>query len=189
MYGSTKLCSDKLFISSNYYSGQTLKSSVVRYGNVLGSRGSVIPLFLSIKDQGFFPITHKDMTRFNITLKESVEMVDWAINNSLGGEIIVPKLKSYRIIDLAKAIKPNNKLKIIGMKRGEKIHEELISENDVPYTIDIGKYYLILPDNDKMTLNSYRKKFNFKKIKSGFNYTSKQQKYLTTKEIKKLIFN
>ena len=187
LYGSTKLCSDKLFISSNVYSGETLKCSVVRYGNVLKSRGSVIPLFLSLKEKGYFPITDKEMTRFNITLGESVKMVDWSINNSVGGEIVVPKLNSYRIIDIAKAINPKNKIKIIGVKRGEKIHEELINEHDSPYTVDVGKYYLILPDNDKKTLNRFKKKFKFKKISSKFKYTSQQKKYLSVTEIKKLI--
>tara|TARA_B100001057_G_scaffold234218_1_gene234540 strand:- start:22540 stop:23514 length:975 start_codon:yes stop_codon:yes gene_type:complete len=187
LYGSTKLCSDKLFISSNLYSGEAVKCSVVRYGNVLKSRGSVIPLFLSLKNKGYFPITDIEMTRFNITLEESVKMVDWAINNAIGGEIIVPKLKSYKIVDIAKAINPKNKINVIGIKRGEKIHEELINEHDAPYTIDIGKYYLILPDNDKKTLNLYKNKFRFKRLKSNFKYTSLQKKFLTIQEIKKLI--
>ena len=187
LYGSTKLCSDKIFISLNAYSGNKLKSSVVRYGNVLGSRGSVAPLFLSLKNSGYFPITHQKMTRFNITLSESVEMVDWTIKNGLGGEIVVPKLKSFRIVDMAKAINPKNKLKIIGMKRGEKIHEELIPSNDSPYTIDIGKYYLILPENDNKIMQSYKKKFKLKKIKKSFSYTSEQKEYLNVTEISELI--
>lgn len=187
LYGSTKLCSDKIFISLNAYSGNKLKSSVVRYGNVLGSRGSVAPLFLSLKNSGYFPITHQKMTRFNITLSESVEMVDWTIKNGLGGEIVVPKLKSFRIVEMAKAINPKNKLKIIGIKRGEKIHEELISSNDSPYTIDIGKYYLILPENDNKIMQSYKKKFKLKKIKKSFSYTSEQKEYLNATEISELI--
>lgn len=187
LYGSTKLCSDKLFISSNEYSGKKLKCSVVRYGNVLKSRGSVIPLFLSYKNKGYFPITDKEMTRFNITLDDSVGMVDWAINNAIGGEIIIPKLNSYRIIDIAQAINPKNKIKIIGIKKGEKIHEELINEHDSPYTIDIGKYYLILPDNDKKILKLFKEKFKFKKVSPKFSYISKQNKYLSVAEIRKLI--
>ena len=189
LYGATKLCSDKIFISLNTYSGNKLNSSVVRYGNVLGSRGSIVPLFLSLKNSGYFPVTHQKMTRFNITLSESVEMVDWTINNGLGGEIVVPKLKSFRIVDIAKAINPKNKLKIIGIKRGEKIHEELIPSNDSPYTIDIGKYYLILPDNDNKIIQSYKKKFKLKKIKKSFSYTSEQKEYLNVMEISKLIEN
>ena len=189
LYGATKLCSDKIFISLNTYSGNKLNSSVVRYGNVLGSRGSIVPLFLSLKNSGYFPVTHQKMTRFNITLSESVEMVDWTINNGLGGEIVVPKLKSFRIVDIAKAINPKNKLKIIGIKRGEKLHEELISINDSPYTIDIGKYYLILPDNDNKIIQSYKKKFKLKKIKESFSYTSEQKEYLNVMEISKLIEN
>ena len=189
LYGSTKLCSDKIFISSNYYSGESLKSSVVRYGNVLGSRGSIAPLFLSLKNSGYFPITHRGMTRFNITLKESVEMVDWTIKNALGGEIVVPKLKSFKVTDMAKAINPKNRFKIIGLKRGEKLHEELITNNDGPYTIDLGKYYLILPNNDAKTIKKYKNKFNFKKIRENFSFSSNQKKYLSIPEIRKLIKN
>ena len=186
LYGSTKLCSDKIFISSNSYSGESVKASVVRYGNVFGSRGSVAPFFNSIKNKGFFPITHKDMTRFIITLQASVEMVDWTLKNGLGGEIIVPKLNSFRVLDLAKAINPKNKLKFIGIKRGEKIHEELLNQNDAPYTLDIGKYYLILPDNDTKRIQKY-KKLKFKKINKNFSYNSNQKKFLSIAELKKLI--
>lgn len=186
LYGSTKLCSDKIFISSNLYSGDSIKASVVRYGNVFGSRGSVAPFFKSLKNEGYFPITHKEMTRFNITLQESVEMVDWALKNAFGGEIIVPKLKSFKVLDLAKAINPKNKLKFIGIKPGEKIHEELLNQNDAPLTIDIGKYYLILPDNETKRLNKY-KKFKFKKINKNFLYNSNQKKFLSITELKKLI--
>ncbi len=187
LYGSTKLCSDKIFISANTYSGESFKSSVVRYGNVFGSRGSVAPLFMSLKDKGFFTVTHPEMTRFNITLKQSVEMVDWTLNNASGGEIVVPKLKSYKIMDLAKAINPKNKIKFIGMSRGEKIHEELMSSNDVPYTIDIGKYYLVLPDNEKTMLAKYFKKFKAKKISKNFTYTSQQKTYLSINDLKNLL--
>tara|TARA_A100001015_G_scaffold233125_1_gene264151 strand:+ start:310 stop:1290 length:981 start_codon:yes stop_codon:yes gene_type:complete len=187
LYGSTKLCSDKIFISSNAYSGEDLNCSVVRYGNVFGSRGSVVPFFLSLKNSGYFPITHKDMTRFNISLQESVEMVDWSINNAIGGEIVVPKLPSYKVIDIAKAINPKNRLKIVGIKRGEKIHEELINSNDGPYTIDIGKYFIILPDNTKKLIKFYKKKFRLKKMKTNFSYNSNQKKFLSIDKIKQFI--
>jgi UDP-N-acetylglucosamine 4,6-dehydratase/5-epimerase len=188
LYGSTKLCSDKIFISSNPYSGESLKASVVRYGNVFGSRGSVAPFFKSIKHTGHFPITHKDMTRFNITLEESVKMVDWTINNAIGGEIVVPKLDSFKIVDLAKAINPKSKLKFIGIKRGEKIHEELLNPNDAPYSLNLGKYYVILPDNHKKRIQKY-KKFKFKKVDKNFSYTSNQKKFLNINQLKKLISN
>ena len=129
------------------------------------------------------------MTRFNITLKESVEMVDWTIKNALGGEIVVPKLKSFKVTDMAKAINPKNRFKIIGIKRGEKLHEELITNNDGPYTIDLGKYYLILPNNDAKTIKKYKNKFNFKKIRENFSFSSNQKKYLSIPEIRKLIKN
>ena len=112
LYGATKLCSDRLFISANDYSGLSVKFSVVRYGNVFGSRGSVVPLFLEKKKKGVLPITHKDMTRFNVTLKDGVDMVLWSLKNSLGGEILVPKTPSYKLLDLAKAISPKSKIKI-----------------------------------------------------------------------------
>ena len=131
LYGATKLCSDKLFSSANLYkgSGKTI-FSIVRYGNVFNSRGSVVPLFLKMKKKNLFPVTHENMTRFNITLTESVKMVEWAINHAKGGEIFVPKLKSYKILDLAKVINPKAKINIIGIRPGEKIHEQMITTDD-----------------------------------------------------------
>ncbi len=148
LYGATKLCSDKLFTSANHFYGQK-KFSVVRYGNVAGSRGSVIPLFLSQKNKNVFNITHQDMTRFNISLKESIDLVMWSIKNSYGGEIVVPKLPSYKITDLAKAISEKAKIKIIGVREGEKIHEEMVSSSESINTLDIGNKYIILPYDKK----------------------------------------
>ena len=131
LYGATKLCSDKLFIAANNIKGdRNITFSVVRYGNVMGSRGSVIPFFLEQAKTGTLPITDPNMTRFNISLKEGVEMVMWALMNSLGGELFVPKIPSYRILDVANAISPNATKPVIGLRPGEKIHEEMITASD-----------------------------------------------------------
>jgi len=146
LYGATKLCSDKLFVSANNVKGfRELTFSVVRYGNVMGSRGSVIPFFLRQRETGILPITNPDMTRFNITLAEGVQMVIWALEHAKGGEIFVPKIPSYRIMDLAEAIGPRCQKKIIGIRPGEKIHEEMITVSDSANTVDLGKYFAILP--------------------------------------------
>jgi UDP-N-acetylglucosamine 4,6-dehydratase/5-epimerase len=146
LYGATKLCADKLFTAANTIAGQRdLRFSCVRYGNVMGSRGSVIPFFLKCKKKGVLPITHPDMTRFNITLDQGVQMVLWAIRHAKGGEIFVPKIPSYRLMDLAKAIGPDCKTEIIGIRPGEKIHEEMITASDSYSTVDMGRYYAILP--------------------------------------------
>jgi UDP-N-acetylglucosamine 4,6-dehydratase/5-epimerase len=146
LYGATKLCSDKLFISANNVRGfQDIRFSVVRYGNVMGSRGSVIPFFLDRRKTGVLPITDPEMTRFNITLHEGVEMVLWALENAKGGEIFVPKLPSYRIMDLAEAIGPECEKRIVGVRPGEKIHEEMITASDSFNTVDLGAYFAILP--------------------------------------------
>ena len=190
LYGATKLCSDKIFIAANNYKGFKKTSfSVVRYGNVANSRGSVIPLFKNLKNkQKFFPITDSEMTRFNISLKQSVEMVVWTIKNSFGGEIVVPKIPSIKIIDLAKAIDPKKKIKVIGIRPGEKIHEDLISSHDAINTIDIGKYYIILNPNDLKLRGFYSKKFNTKKVKKNFYYNSfTNPKYLSLAEIRKIV--
>ena len=160
LYGATKLCSDKLFTAANNISGnKDIRFTTVRYGNVMGSRGSVIPLFLkNVYKHKKLCITHKDMTRFNITLREGVEMVSFAINNSIGGEILVPKIPSYRILDLAEAIGPNCSKEYIGLRPGEKIHEEMITCSDSLSTIDMGNYFAILPQcilNDKLITNLY----------------------------------
>ena len=191
LYGATKLCSDKLFVAADNYAGQRCKFSVVRYGNVFGSRGSVVPLFLNLSNSGTFPITSKYMTRFNISLEEGVNMVDWVIKNGLGGDIFVPKIPSYKVTDLAKAINSKNKIKVIGIRKGEKIHEEMITVADSQTTYEINKYFVILPDNTQKTLNRFKKKFNkMKKVKSNFNYNSeKNEKFLKVTEIKKMIKN
>ena len=146
LYGATKLCSDKLFVAANNIKGnRDITFSVVRYGNVMGSRGSVIPFFLARRDHPSLPITDVNMTRFNITLDEGVDMVIGALQNSLGGEIFVPKIPSYRITDVATAIAPTATHEIVGIRPGEKLHEEMITSSDSYNTVDIGKYYAILP--------------------------------------------
>ena len=187
LYGATKLCSDKLFTSANHFLGQK-KFSVVRYGNVAGSRGSVIPYFLSQKNKNSLNITDKNMTRFNISIKDSIALVMWSIKNAFGGEIVVPKIPSYKIIDLAKAVNEKAKINIIGIREGEKIHEEMISENESLSAIDIGDKYIILPYNRKMIQNYYLKKFKDKKIKKSFNYNSgSNPKFLNITELKNII--
>ena len=189
LYGATKLCSDKLFVAADNYAGQNCKFSVVRYGNVFGSRGSVIPLFKKLSKSGFFPITSKEMTRFNISLEEGVQMVDWVTKNAIGGEIYVPKIPSYRITDLAKAMNPKNKLKIVGIRRGEKIHEEMITVGDSQTTYQLNEYYLILPDNSPEIFKKFKKHFpKIKKVKENFNYSSeKNENFLKISEIEKMI--
>jgi UDP-N-acetylglucosamine 4,6-dehydratase len=146
LYGATKLCSDKLFVAANNIKGnRDITFSVVRYGNVMGSRGSVIPFFRARRDQPTLPITDVDMTRFNITLDEGVDMVIWALQNAMGGEIFVPKIPSYRITDVASAIAPNAYHEIVGIRPGEKLHEEMITSSDSYNTVDLGSYYAILP--------------------------------------------
>ena len=189
LYGATKLCSDKLFVAANNYAGlKNLSFSVVRYGNVMGSRGSVIPFFIQQAKNGSISITNEEMTRFNITLKQSVSMVLFALKNSLGGEIFVPKIPSYKIVDLAKAICPKCKFINIGIRQGEKIHEEMVTSSDSFSTVDIGKYYLILPANKKKFINYYSKKFSLRKVNKGFSYNSgNNEKFLSKSEIKNLI--
>ena len=187
LYGATKLCADKLFSAANNIVGKKKsRFSIVRYGNVMGSRGSIIPLFKKIlkEKKPYFPITDINMSRFVITLKDSAELVFWAIKNSLGGEIIVPKIPSVKIVDLANAIDSKIEKKIIGIRPGEKIFEELISEHDIPYTLDVGKYYVIF--NPAVTENlKYLKKFkNLTCLKS---YNSNDNNFLSQSQIKKLL--
>ena len=188
LYGATKLCSDKLFIAANNYSGKNI-FSVVRYGNVLGSRGSVLPLLMQYKNSGTFTITSEEMTRFNITLDQGVKAVDWAMQNSSGGEILIPKIPSYKLVNLIEAVGLKNKPKIIGLRKGEKVHEEMITEADSYTTYDIGEYFLILPDNEKSTLNRFKKKLKvFKKIPNNFSYNSRDNdQFLSINELKKMI--
>ena len=185
LYGATKLCSDKLFIAANNIKGnKKISFSVIRYGNVMGSRGSVIPFFMNLKGKSSFPITDLKMTRFNISLSEAVELVNWSVKNLKGGEIVVPKIPSYRIIDVAKAICSKTKIKIVGIRPGEKIHEEMITSSDSQDTYDFGNYYAIIVPN---FLNNYKTQ-KLKKVKSGFSYNSgANTDFLTISEIKKLI--
>lgn len=188
LYGATKLVSDKLFVSANNIKGwRDLKFSVVRYGNVMGSRGSVIPFFLEkAKNGNVLPITHKDMTRFNISLEDGVEMVLWAIENAIGGEIFVPKISSYRIETVARAISPNAELDYVGIRPGEKLHEEMITESDSYNTIEFDRYYAILPsDANKET---YLKHFNACEVQKGFKYNSgTNQQWVDEEELRSLI--
>lgn len=188
LYGATKLTSDKLFIAANHNSPNH-NFSVVRYGNVMSSNGSVIPFFLKRKKSGTLPITDPEMTRFNITIEEGVNMVLYALENSWGGELFVPKIPSYNIIDLAKAIDSKCIIKIIGIRPGEKVHEEMISSSDSYNTYDIGKYYVILPSVLKWELQNFVKQFSAKKVPIGFNYNSKfNPSFLSVEELKNLIY-
>jgi UDP-N-acetylglucosamine 4,6-dehydratase len=173
LYGATKLTSDKLFIAANNIKGtKNIKFSVVRYGNVMGSNGSVIPFFLKKKSEGVLPITDPNMTRFNISLKGGVDMVLHALDTAWGGELFVPKIPSYRITDVAQAIGPECEHRIDGIRPGEKIHEEMISGSDSFTTYDLGKYYVILPQVPNWDLNNYKRDFNAKLVPQGFNYSS-----------------
>lgn len=189
LYGATKLCSDKLFVAANNIKGsKSVAFSVVRYGNVAGSRGSVIPYFLKQKDNGIIPITSPEMTRFNITLQQGVEVVRWALENSLGGEIIVPKIPSYNIMDLAKAIAPNAEYEMVGVRPGEKLHEEMITSSDSYNTLDIGHYYVILPNKISALAEKYIKHFNAKFVEPNFKYDSRNNSdFLSLNEIRRLI--
>ncbi len=174
LYGATKLASDKLFIAANNIKGsKDIRFSVVRYGNVMGSRGSVIPFFLSKRSEGVLPITHPEMTRFNISLQDGVDMVMYAFQNHLGGEIFVPKIPSYKILDIAEAVAPECKTKIVGVRPGEKIHEEMITDTDSLHTIDLGDYYAILPSvSFAYSEEKYLAHHKAKKVPFGFKYNS-----------------
>ena len=192
LYGATKLTSDKLFIASNNYKGENdIKLSVVRYGNVMGSRGSVIPFFNTQKNTGVLPITDERMTRFNITLQEGVDFVIECLDKMWGGELFVPKIPSYRILDLAKAISPESKIKIVGIRPGEKLHEEMITKTDSLNTIEFEKYFVILPSTNLWDIQKFKKESNIKAGKEcefGFSYNSgKNDHFLTVNELKKLI--
>jgi UDP-N-acetylglucosamine 4,6-dehydratase len=189
LYGATKLTSDKLFIAANNIKGkQDIRFSVVRYGNVMGSNGSVIPFFLKMKKQGVLPITDPNMTRFNISLREGVDMVLHALETAWGGELFVPKIPSYRIMDVAKAIGPDCEHRVTGIRPGEKIHEEMITSSDSFSTYDLGKYYVILPQVPVWNLEDYIKHFNARLVPQGFNYSSGANKdWETVESLRKLI--
>ncbi|EGQ8079680.1 UDP-N-acetylglucosamine 4,6-dehydratase (inverting) [Vibrio vulnificus] len=174
LYGATKLASDKLFTAANNIKGsKDIRFSVVRYGNVMGSRGSVIPFFLNKRSEGVLPITHEEMTRFNISLQDGVNMVMYALENHLGGEIFVPKIPSYKILDIAEAIAPECETKVVGIRPGEKLHEEMITDTDSLNTIDLGKYYAILPSvSFTYTEQEYLDHHKAEKVPFGFKYNS-----------------
>ncbi len=189
LYGATKLCSDKLFVSANNIKGKNpIKFSVVRYGNVMGSNGSVIPFFMNKRKEGVLPITNPEMTRFNISLQGGVDMVFHAMDSAWGGEIFVPKIPSYLITEVAKAIAPECKIEIIGIRPGEKLHEEMITESDSFTTYDLGKYYAIIPQLPTWNLKEYIEHFKAKQVTSGFKYSSNNNtEWVTAKELRELI--
>lgn len=189
LYGATKLVSDKLFVAANNIRGTNpITFSVVRYGNVMGSNGSVIPFFIKRRKEGVLPITNPDMTRFTITLQDGVDMVLHALEHAWGGEIFVPKIPSYRIMDVAEAIGPECEKKIIGLRPGEKIHEEMITSSDAFYTYDLGKYYTILPTQHVWKIDDYIRHFNATKVSEGFRYNSgENSEWVTIEEIRRLI--
>ncbi|CAN5832140.1 UDP-N-acetylglucosamine 4,6-dehydratase (inverting) [soil metagenome] len=189
LYGATKLCSDKLFVAANNIRGRRdISFSVVRYGNVMGSRGSVIPFFMNKRSSGVLPITHPDMTRFNISLQDGVDMVLWALEHAMGGEIFVPKIPSYRITDVAKAIAPECQYPVVGIRPGEKIHEEMITVSDSLNTVDLGAYYAILPSSGSVSVQQYCEKKGGSLVEPGFSYDSgSNNHFLTVDEIRKLI--
>jgi UDP-N-acetylglucosamine 4,6-dehydratase (inverting) len=194
LYGATKLTSDKLFISANNYKGsRDIRFSVVRYGNVMGSRGSVIPFFLKKAKEGILPITDERMTRFNITLQQGVDFVLLCLERMWGGELFVPKIPSYRILDLAKAIDSNCKIEVVGIRPGEKIHEEMITETDAINTIEFEGYFVILPSTKLWDVEKFRLESNSKPGKYcqfGFKYNSgTNPNFLSVDELRELIKN
>lgn len=189
LYGATKLTSDKLFIAANNIKGkQDIKFSVVRYGNVMGSNGSVIPFFMNKRNEGVLPITDVNMTRFNISLQGGVDMVLHALDAAWGGELFVPKIPSYKILDVAQAIGPDCEHRVVGIRPGEKVHEEMITSSDSFTTYDLGKYYVILPQVTNWNLEDYKKTFNAKQVPIGFNYTSgENDEWETVESLRSLI--
>lgn len=190
LYGATKLCSDKLFTAANNIRGdRQLRFSVVRYGNVMCSRGSVIPFFLTQRSTGVLPITDPHMTRFNITLQEAIEMVLWVLENSRGGEIFVPRIPSYRIVDLAEAIGPDCEHRVVGIRPGEKIHEEMITVSDSLNTLDLGKYYAITPSTSREVLDAYQGFYaGSRRVEAGFSFNSgANSEFLNVQKLRDLI--
>ena len=189
LYGATKLTSDKLFVAANNIKGgQKIRFSVVRYGNVMGSNGSVIPFFIKKRKDGFLPITDPNMTRFNITLQQGVDLVMYALENAFGGEIFVPKIPSYKLTDVAEAIAPDLEHRIVGIRPGEKIHEEMITASDSFNTYDLGKYYAILPTVPVWRIEDFVSHYNATKIPEGFSYNSgENEEWVAIDELRKLI--
>lgn len=189
LYGATKLTSDKLFIAANNIKGwNPIKFSVVRYGNVMGSNGSVIPFFMNKREEGILPITDPEMTRFNISLQGGVDMVMHALEYAWGGELFVPKIPSYKIMDVAEAIGPDCEKKVVGIRPGEKLHEEMITPSDSFYTYDLGRYYAILPSRPRWSLKDFIEKFKAEKVPEGFKYNSKEnEEWETVESLRSLI--
>jgi UDP-N-acetylglucosamine 4,6-dehydratase (inverting) len=189
LYGATKLCSDKLFTAANNIKGsRDIRLSAVRYGNVMGSRGSVIPFFMERRKSGVLPITDPAMTRFNITLQEGVDMVLWALEHAEGGELYVPKIPSYRITDLATAIGPRCEHRVTGIRPGEKVHEEMITASDSFNTVDLGPYFAILPTAGQHTVASYVASGKGKAVAPGYAYNSgSNENFLGVEELRQLI--
>jgi UDP-N-acetylglucosamine 4,6-dehydratase len=189
LYGATKLCSDKLFVSANNYKGaRDIRFSVVRYGNVMGSRGSVMPFFLERKKTGVIPITDVRMTRFNITLERGVNLVFHALEHMWGGEIFVPRIPSYRIVDLVEAIGPECRREVVGIRPGEKLHEEMITVNDAINTLEFDRYYVILPSMQLWDVDRYAGAYGGHRCEDGFNYASNTNtEWLTVAQLRELI--
>jgi len=189
LYGATKLASDKLFVAANNFKGRnSIRFSVVRYGNVMGSNGSVIPYFINKKKDGNLPITSEKMTRFNISLQGGVDMVMHALEYAWGGELFVPKIPSYKILDVAEAIGPECKKIVVGIRPGEKIHEEMITPSDSYNTYDLGKYYTILPTVTPWDLEEFKSAHNAKQVPEGFSYNSgDNEKWETVDSLRELI--
>ena len=189
LYGATKLCSDKLFVAANNIRGmRDLRFSVVRYGNVMGSRGSVIPFFAQRRASGVLPITDPQMTRFNISLQDGVDMVLWSIANAWGGEILVPKIPSYRITDVAHAVAPDCRHTVVGIRPGEKLHEEMITASDSPNTVDLGAYFAILPSGAEYTVDDYCARTGARRVAPGFSYDSgNNTDFLSVPQLRDLI--
>jgi UDP-N-acetylglucosamine 4,6-dehydratase len=191
LYGATKLCSDKLFIAANDHKGNAETIfCVVRYGNLLGSRGSVLPLFIAKAKEGLIPLTDERMTRFHIDYPAVIKLVMFAITNTLGGEIFIPKLPSFKIIDLAKAVDENCKIEIVGARPGEKLHEELIDEANSSNVLETDDYYIILPANTNYPDQNPLKKYQPVKRNKSFTYSSdKNDQWLNVEELRKIIYS
>ncbi len=189
LYGATKLCSDKLFIAANNIKGKRdLIFSVVRYGNVIGTRGSVVPFFLKQREKGVIPITHEAMTRFNISLEKGIHLVNYALDKALGGEIFVPKIPSYKIMDLAKAVAPDCKTEVVGIRPGEKLHEEMVTSSDALNTLETEAMYIILPVMKQEKRSRFLKYYKASPVPEGFKYNSgTNTRWLSVEEIRQEI--
>jgi UDP-N-acetylglucosamine 4,6-dehydratase len=187
LYGATKLCSDKLFVAANNIKGRhDIRFCVVRYGNVIGSRGSVMPFFLKKRSEGRLPITDTEMTRFHITLQQGVDLVFFALQEGWGGEIFVPKIPSYKVTDVAEAIGPECEIDVIGIRPGEKLHEEMITTTDSLNTVELEDYYVICPSSAYLwQMDEYVEKKNAKRVPRGFSYNSAENdEWLSVEDIR-----